>query len=124
MLIDRRGRVSMNRVRTFFNKYKHGCWMLAYMAFYMVGFFILENAGHRHYHVIHTVFDDMIPFCEYFIIPYLLWFGYVAVAMAFFFFFSLRPHVRRRSTATKGGCDGGQGWPTSAASSPFFSSLF
>ena len=77
----------MKAVRNFFKQYSHGLWMVLYMAFYMLGFFILENAGHRHYHVIHSVIDDMIPFCEYFIIPYDLWFAYIACAVCWFIFF-------------------------------------
>ena len=77
----------MKKVIRFISRYRHGLWMVMYMAFYMLGFFILENAGHRHYHVIHSVFDDMIPFCEYFIIPYDLWFAYIAVAVMWFIFF-------------------------------------
>ena len=30
--------------------------------------------------------DDSIPFVEYFVVPYFLWFGYVAAAVAYFFF--------------------------------------
>ena len=77
----------MKAVTGFWKKYGHGGWIIAYMCFYMLGFFILENAGHRHYHVIHSVFDDMIPFNEYFVIPYMLWFAYVAVGICFFVFF-------------------------------------
>ena len=36
--------------------------------------------------MIHTALDDLIPFCEYFIVPYLLWFGYVAWAVGYFYF--------------------------------------
>ena len=32
--------------------------------------------------------DDKIPFCEYFIIPYLLWFLYIAVTVGYFLFFN------------------------------------
>ena len=31
-------------------------------------------------------FDDMIPFCEYFVLPYFLWFGYVAWGILYFGF--------------------------------------
>ena len=34
----------------------------------------------------HTALDDMIPFEEIFIVPYLMWFLYVAATIAFFFF--------------------------------------
>ena len=36
---------------------------------------------------IHIPFDDLIPFCELFIIPYLLWFAYIAFTVVFFFFY-------------------------------------
>lgn len=43
---------------------------------YMTAFFFME-ARNVPIHIIHTKFDDMIPFCEYFIIPYVLWYLYV-----------------------------------------------
>ena len=76
----------MKRAKQFWNTYKHGAWIVAYLVFYMLGFFILENAGHRHYHIIHSVIDDLIPFNEYFIIPYYLWFFYVAAGVLWFVF--------------------------------------
>ncbi|MDO4475960.1 MAG: phosphatase PAP2 family protein [Lachnospiraceae bacterium] len=72
----------------FYRRYRHGLWIVFYMMFYMVGFMILENAGHRHYHVLHSAIDDMIPFCEYFIIPYTLWFLYMALGICWFVFCS------------------------------------
>jgi len=33
------------------------------------------------YVVVHTRWDDYIPFCEYFIIPYLFWFVYVGIGI-------------------------------------------
>lgn len=43
---------------------------------YLTAFFFME-ARNVPIHIIHTKFDDMIPFCEYFIIPYVLWYLYV-----------------------------------------------
>lgn len=74
----------METIKEYFNNYKHGFWIVSYLVFYMLGFFILENAEHRHYHVIHSWLDDQIPFCEYFIVPYLLWFVYIAVGVCWF----------------------------------------
>lgn len=62
----------------------HGLWILLYMAVYMVGFSIIERAGHVHFHIIHTWIDDQIPFLEIFIIPYLLWFLFQIVLIAWF----------------------------------------
>lgn len=77
---------TMKTVKNLYDQYKHGLWILVYMVFYLLGFFILENAEHRHYHIIHSWIDDLIPFCEYFIVPYLLWFAYLAVGVGWFIF--------------------------------------
>ncbi len=73
--------------KQFYFRYQHGTWITVYLIFYLLGFTIVEHAGHRHYHVIHSMIDDMIPFCEYFIIPYYLWFAFVAVGILWFVFF-------------------------------------
>lgn len=48
-----------------------------YAVGYLIAFFYLEQRN-TSYHVIHFGIDAYIPFCEYFIVPYLLWFVYVA----------------------------------------------
>ncbi len=52
-------------------------WTGCFFALYSFMFWFLENAYHpAEYHIIHTPIDDLIPVCEYFIIPYLIWFPY------------------------------------------------
>ena len=36
--------------------------------------------------MIHVTLDDHIPFCEWFVIPYFLWFAYVSLAVLWLFF--------------------------------------
>lgn len=43
----------------------------------------LQENINKPYHVMHTALDDMIPFEEIFIVPYLMWFLYVAATIAF-----------------------------------------
>ena len=59
---------------------------LLYMIIYMCWFYIIEHFPGRDYTIIQTKMDYDIPFCEYFIIPYLLWFGYVAWIIIYLFF--------------------------------------
>lgn len=66
-------------------KYKHAIPSLIYAVIYMVWFGYLERTV-KHYKLIHVALDDYIPFCEVFIIPYLLWFIYVAAVLLYFFF--------------------------------------
>ena len=56
--------------------YSHA-WVLLYAFIYFPWFTYLERHVTDNYFVIHSIFDDYIPFCEYFIIPYLLWFAYM-----------------------------------------------
>ncbi len=53
-----------------------------YFLVYLAGFFFIEYYITDDYTVIHCSLDDKIPFVEYFIIPYLLWFlFFVAVLL-------------------------------------------
>ena len=54
---------------------------------YFLAFFALEKRQVP-IHVIHCALDNIIPFCEYFIIPYYLWFGYVLLTGCYFAFFN------------------------------------
>ena len=60
----------------FFQKYKHGL-LLLYFLVYFPWFSWLERTVTNRFHIIHMTIDDFIPFVEYFIVPYLLWFVYV-----------------------------------------------
>lgn len=69
-----------------YHKYRHALPLILYGIIYMHWFAYLEKTVTSHYHLIHLKPDDLIPFCEVFVIPYLLWFAYVAVTVLYFFF--------------------------------------
>ena len=52
----------------------------------MPWFYYLEQHVTKSFHVIYTPFDDKIPFIEYFVVPYYLWFPFVVVPVLYFFF--------------------------------------
>ena len=68
-------------------KYKHA-WVFLYIFLYLPWFYYLEQhvTANSDFHVIHAAVDDYIPFIEYFIVPYLLWFAFIAVTFLWFFF--------------------------------------
>ncbi len=76
----------MKNPKSFYQRYKHGIPAVIYFIVYMIWFSYLERTVTKHYEIIHMKLDNYIPFCEIFIIPYLLWFGYVAVVMLYLFF--------------------------------------
>lgn len=67
-----------------FDKHKH-ILLLLYFCIYLPWFDYLERTVTTHFHVIHVALDDYIPFCEYFIIPYMMWFAYVAFGLGYFY---------------------------------------
>lgn len=83
----------MNKIRNFIKKYKHA-WILSYVFIYLPWFLYLEKTVTTDYYVLHTQLDDLIPFNEYFIIPYLLWFAYIAVTILYFFFKNKQDYYR------------------------------
>lgn len=76
----------MERWKLFYTKYRHGIPLIMFGIIYLSWFSYLERTVTRNYTVIHMAVDDYIPFCEVFIIPYLLWFLYVSAVVLFFFF--------------------------------------
>lgn len=71
------------------DRYKHG-WVGLYAFIYLPWFIYLEKHVTTEYNLIHVGLDDKIPFIEYFIIPYMLWFLFIAITLGYFFLFADR----------------------------------
>lgn len=89
----KKGDPMKEKLKDFFYRYRHG-WILSYLLIYLVWFAYLEKTVTRRFHVVHMAVDDYIPFIEIFIIPYLLWFGYVAAAVVYFFFKNVQDYYK------------------------------
>lgn len=76
----------MAKAKTLYANYKHALPLIIYGIIYLTWFSYLEQNVTKHYKLIHMAADDYIPFCEVFVIPYFLWFVYVAAVVIFFFF--------------------------------------
>ena len=74
------------KVRSFCIRYKHALLPLIYGLFYFKIFTLLEESITSDFYVVHMKIDDYIPFCEYFVIPYFLWFFYIAATVLLFIF--------------------------------------
>lgn len=83
----------MKELKVYLSKYRHA-WLLSYILLYLPWFAFLERTVRRGYHVMHIGLDDLIPFNEYFIVPYLLWFVYVAGTVLYFLFTSREDYYR------------------------------
>lgn len=61
---------------------------MSYFFIYIVWFFILEHKVTTNFNSVHLRLDDYIPFNEWFVIPYCLWFAYIFATVGYFFFTS------------------------------------
>ena len=53
-------------------------WYVSYIFIYLPWFFAMEHLvtdATPNLHIMHSFVDDMIPFCEWFVIPYLIWYA-------------------------------------------------
>lgn len=71
----------MQRIIDFFKKYPLAL-AIFYTVFHFIVFFILEAVIEPKF-IINCFIDDYIPFCEYFILPYLLWFLYIPAVVLY-----------------------------------------
>ncbi len=70
---------NMDNIKQYFKNHPV-VFMGVYTAVYFIIFSFLEATVTPRF-IIHSPIDDYIPFCEYFIIPYLLWFVYVPTVL-------------------------------------------
>ena len=76
----------LQKSKKLFCAYGHLLLPLLYAPFYILTFIWLENRPVSRIHIIEIKIDKYIPFCEYFIIPYYLWFVYIALTVLVFAF--------------------------------------
>lgn len=53
-------------------------WLLLFWVVFGIFFALVERGGvTKNFHLVYSPIDDLIPFCEFFLIPYLFWFVYL-----------------------------------------------
>ncbi len=58
---------------------------------YFAAYFLTENLiPAENCYAVHSVLDDWIPFCEWFIIPYVLWYGLIVVSLLWFALYNIQ----------------------------------
>ena len=68
-------------------------WLLLFYPIYLISFFTLEGMT-LSYHLLECGVDRMIPFCEYFVVPYVLWHGVIGLLSLYLLFFDI-PELKR-----------------------------
>lgn len=84
---------TINKIRAFIQEKPHSL-ILLYFIFYLTGFFALERIVSEPKYIIYCKLDDLIPFCEWFLIPYASWFILLVGAPVYFLFTDKRDFLK------------------------------
>lgn len=68
--------------------YRH-IFYLIFWPLYGLSFFSLETIENANFTNLYVPFDDIIPFCEYFLIPYFFWYIFIVWMVIYSFFFDI-----------------------------------
>ena len=71
------------------DEFRHVKLLLFWPLFGIMFSFVERFYNVGSYYVMHCAFDDAIPFCEWFLIPYLFWFVYLIGTLVYTFFFDV-----------------------------------
>ena len=72
----------MRNLLSWIKAHPYSLWVTYYIP-YLICFILLEQFSDPKF-IIYSPIDDMIPFCEYFIIFYLMWFPLMFLSLLYF----------------------------------------
>ncbi len=75
-------------------EFSHVKLLLYWPVFGLLFLFLERLQPERNYYSVHCPLDDLIPFCEWALIPYLLWFAFLIGTLVYTFFFDIRAFRR------------------------------
>ena len=84
----------LQKMKSLIVSYGHMTLPLLYGLFYVPIFSYLEKRPVEHINIIEMKIDAYIPFCEYFIIPYLVWFAYIGISVITFMFLDRKDYYK------------------------------
>lgn len=65
-------------------EYSHLLYLLGWLGYFIL-YFLTENLiPAASCHPVHCRLDDVIPFCEYFVIPYTFWYVFIVLTLLYF----------------------------------------
>lgn len=78
-------------------EFRHLFLILGWPAYFLMYFLTEKYIPTENCHVVHSVLDDIIPFCEIFVLPYVLWYVLIAGSLLYFLFYSVDSFKRLQS---------------------------
>ena len=70
-------------------EYSHLLLLLGWVVYFCLYFLTEKLIPAERCFVVHTALDDRIPFCEYFLIPYVFWYLLIAFSLGYFLLYNV-----------------------------------
>lgn len=70
-------------------EYRHVLLLGGWLVYFSLYFLTEKLIPYERCHVVHSSLDDLIPFCEIFVVPYLLWFFLVAGSLLYLLLYDI-----------------------------------
>ncbi len=75
-------------------EFSHLLLLLGWVVYFLL-YFLTENLiPLEKCHPIHSVLDDIIPFCEWFVIPYVFWYALIVISLGYFALYNVKSFKR------------------------------
>ncbi len=62
-------------------EFSHLKLLLGWVVYFILFFLTEQLIPAEKCHPVHCAMDDWIPFCEFFVVPYVLWYGYIVLTL-------------------------------------------
>ena len=70
-------------------EYRHLLLLLSWVGYFIL-YFLTENLiPAENCHPVHMWLDDLIPFCEWFLIPYVFWYVLIVISLGYFMLYNV-----------------------------------
>lgn len=78
-------------------RFSHLKLLLGWLGYFAL-YFLTENLiPAEKCHPVHCALDDIIPFCEYFVIPYVLWYALIVFSLGYFLLYKVEAFKKLQS---------------------------
>ncbi|MEE1185887.1 MAG: phosphatidic acid phosphatase [Acutalibacteraceae bacterium] len=76
--------------KLFTPEFRHLNWLFGWV-WYLIMYLLTENLiPVEKCHPVHSVIDDIIPFCEVFVIPYVFWYLLIVISLGYFALYDIK----------------------------------
>ncbi len=65
-------------------RFSHLKYLIGWIGYFFLYFITERFIPHENCYVIHSVLDDIVPFCEFFVIPYVFWYLLIVLTLLYF----------------------------------------